>query len=799
VKAGLATVAAAVLAPMLVLSRDTQRSRRASASRIGSHAFNTGWLFGGEYDPGAEAVERDDRSFTPITLPHTVCALSWSDWDPRDWQRVWIYRRHFDGAPLRGNRVFVDFDGIMVNAIAVLNDASIGAHRGGYLPWSVELTGHIVAGDNLLAIIVDARCMAVPPIASDHGPSTIDFLQPGGIYRDATLRVVPQAYVADVFARPVDVLTGAPSLDVECTVDVAIAPPSPATLTVELLDGERRLAVRTQQIRLVVGTVTAAVHVDGFGATELWSPDHPKLYVVRVTLAVRGAEKHSLERRIGFRDVSFRPDGFFLNGARLQIFGVNRHQLFPYLGMAAPERLQRRDAEILRRELNCNMVRCSHYPQSPHFLDACDELGLMVWQEPPGWVHLGGARWQEMVLQDVRDMIVRDRNRPSVIVWATRLDETGNAPALYAKTRRLAYELDGTRPTTGAMRVHSTDGWAQDVFGFDDYHGSDGGAVLLPPLPGVPYLVSETVGALAGPPRFRWVDSDRVLASQALMHAQVHDIAAADARYAGVLAWAGIDYASMNGGRRIWRSLKTPGVVDTFRMPKPGAAFYRSQVDPAVRGVILPTFSWGRSEVLRDGAAATALTDPNAPVMIATNCDRLEAYVDDVHVATGVPDARQFPYLAYPPVFVSLPVADPVLVSGRGDLRIDGYVRGQWIATVRMSADPSRDRLELTADNQSIEADGSDATRVTFRAVDAYGNRRANVTGDVVLSLSGPALLVSDNPFAFGAYGGVGGAFVQSLAGQTGTVTVAAQHRSLGRAVVHVTVTDPASGPSGPS
>ncbi|HKE63709.1 MAG TPA: glycoside hydrolase family 2 TIM barrel-domain containing protein, partial [Micromonosporaceae bacterium] len=483
-----------------------------------------------------------------------------------------------------------------------------------------------------------------------------------------------------------------------------------------------------------------------------------------------------------------------LNGAPHKVFGLNRHQSYPYVGFAMPQRVQRRDAAILA-DLNCTMVRCSHYPQSPHFLDACDELGLMVWQEPPGWVHLGGARWQDMVLQDVRDMVIRDRNRPSVIVWATRLDETGNAPALYAKTRRLAYELDGTRPTTGAMRVHSTDGWAQDVFGFDDYHGSDGGAVLLPPLPGVPYLVSETVGALAGPPRFRWVDSDRVLASQALMHAQVHDIAAADARYAGVLAWAGVDYASMNGGRRIWRSLKTPGVLDSFRVPKPGAGFYRSQVDPALRGVILPTFSWGRSEVLRDGAP-TALTDPSAAVMIATNCDRLEVFVDDVHVATGVPDARRFPYLAYPPVFVELPVADPAHGSGRGELRIDGYVRGQWIATVRMSADTSRDRLEMTADDQAIQSDGSDATRVTFRAVDAYGNRRANVTGDVVLSLSGPALLVGDNPFAFGAYGGVGGAFVRSLAGQTGTVTVAAEHRSLGRAVVHVTVTDRASDPT---
>src|SRR5262249_14686256 len=146
-------------------------------------------------------------------------------------------------------------------------------------------------------------------------------------------------------------------------------------------------------------------------------------------------------------------------------FGLNRHQLFPYTGMAAPARLQRRDAEILRYELNCNMVRCSHYPQSPHFLDACDELGLMVWEELPGWQQLGDHRWQDFVVQNARDMVVRDRSRPSVVIWGTRLDETPNSHALYARTRRVARYLDGSRPTSGATLQHSTSGWGEDVFG----------------------------------------------------------------------------------------------------------------------------------------------------------------------------------------------------------------------------------------------------------------------------------------------------------------------------------------------
>ena len=167
------------------------------------------------------------------------------------------------------------------------------------------------------------------------------------------------------------------------------------------------------------------VSITGLSAVGLWSPDSPKLYQVNATIVADGVS-HSVAVTTGFRQATFQTDGFYLNGQRFEIFGLNRHQLFPYTGMAASERLQRRDAELLRNELNCNMVRCSHYPQSPYFLDACDELGLMVWEEPPGWQYLGDAAFQAIVVQNVHDMVIRDRNRPSVIVWATRLNETAN-------------------------------------------------------------------------------------------------------------------------------------------------------------------------------------------------------------------------------------------------------------------------------------------------------------------------------------------------------------------------------------
>jgi beta-galactosidase len=779
--AGGAVGAAAALLTLTGLHEDAT-----AESRERRYDFNRDWLFGGRYVRGAEQPGYDDRHFARVALPHTVTDLSWNDWDFEAWEHVWIYRKHLDGAAVTGGRALLTFDGVMTNTVVVLNGKTVGSHLGGYLPLTVELTEHVRRGDNVLAVIVDARWLDVPPDASAASPVTMDYLQPGGIYRDAAIRVVPEIYLADVFARPENVLTNACTVKVQATVNAAIVPKGgTVTVTAMLLDGTRPLATATTTHPITAaGTSTADLRIGDFGTVDYWSPDNPRLYTLKTTVAYAGRQ-HTHTSRIGFREAVFKPDGFYLNGGRYKIFGLNRHQMFPYLGMAAPARIQRRDAEILKYELNCNMVRCSHYPQSPHFLDACDELGIMVWEEPPGWQHMGNTTFKEGVLRDVRDMVIRDRNRPSVIVWATRLDETVNYPSLYARAREIAYQYDGSRQTAGAVSFHTKTSWAEDIFSYDDYHYVAGMPQLFPPIAGTPYLISEAVGALH--PTFRWFDPPELLARQAVAHALVHDQAQANPRYAGLLAWAGFDYYSGSGGSaaveaKNWHTLRTPGIVDTFRIPKPGAAIYRSQVDPAGTPVIVPAFFW-------DSAAGSG--GPGRDCMFATNCDRLEIYVGGTHLTTAHPDRERFGHLAYPPVFADLSLEDrlsPGDAAGpaRPELRVDGYVGPALAATLLMSADTSRDRLVLTADDTTITADGSDATRITFRVTDAYGNQRPRATGDVTLSLSGPGVLVCSNPFPLGRYGGAGGGFVRSVPGTTGHVTVTARHARLGVASVVV-------------
>jgi beta-galactosidase len=750
--------------------------------------FNTGWLFGAASADSSQPGF-DDSAFEAVTLPHTVALLSWQNWDPAAWERVWAYRKHFDAPPgVDGRRVFLDVGAAMTHATVTLNGIGVAEHLGGYLPFSAELTGALLPTGNVLAVRLDSTFnLNVPPDRpAPHPTTSVDYWQPGGIYRDVRLRVVPQVFLADVFAKPVNVLDPASrQVVVQVTVDAAAVPSGSAEIAVELLDEARPITAALVPVAITeAGQVTVTATLSGLGDITLWDPEHPKLYHVTATLLADGRPVHRHRVRTGFRGATFTLDGFFLNGRRVKLFGVNRHQFYPFAGGAMPARVQARDARIIRHELNSNMVRCAHYPQSEDFFDACDEVGLMAWEEAPGWGYLGDDAWLALAYRDIGQMIVRDRNHPSIIVWGARLNETPNNTPFYTSTNELAHSLDDSRPTAGAMPgMWDTLDFEQDVFGEDDYSSvkhwfGPRRPTLHPPVDaaGRPYLVSEAVGTLSGPAiYYRRTDAQAIQQGQATAHGRVHDLAGGDDRYCGLLAWTGIDYPSGSGNH--YHGVKYTGVVDLFRVPKPGAAIYQAQIDPRIRPVIAPAFYWDFGPV----SPVTSLRG----AMICANLDRLEVYVAGEHFATLAPDAAAYPNLAYPPSFADFTAVDG---SALPELRIDGYLGEARVASRSFSSDPSGDTLVLAADDPEIHADGVDATRLWFRAVDRFGAPRPYVTGQVSLDLDGPAVLIGDNPFDFAAAGGVGAAWLRSLPGIPGPVTVSATHPTLGAGVASVLV-----------
>ncbi len=433
---------------------------------------------------------------------------------------------------------------------------------------------------------------------------------------------------------------------------------------------------------------------------------------------------------------------------------------------------------------NCNIVRCSHYPQSPEFLDACDELGLMVWEEVPGWGYIGDEAWKELLVRDVGEMIRRDRNRASVVIWGTRVNESANDENLYRRTRALAKSLDDSRPTSGSMTPGSRKNWEQewheDVFAFDDYHTARDGTVgILEPVKGYPYMLAEAVGQfnyVRGRDfdcKYRRAGDLWLQRQQALRHAEAHSKAAGQPRICGVIAWCAFDYESLINP---YENVKCPGVADVFRNPKLGAAFYLAQADPRKRAIIQPDFYWDFGPQSPRG--------PGRHAAVFSNCDRLEFFLDGRHHATRALDVGNYQHLEHPPFFVDLDLDG----AGHPELRIDGYVGDRLVLSRSFASDPAQDQFSLQADDNELCSATPDATRLVFRVADKYGADRAFAGGTVRFKLAGPGEIVGDNPFDLAGSGGVGAVWVRVNPGRAGRIVVQARHSELGGRSVTINV-----------
>ena len=771
------------LASCLTTRKST--AQRGPASR--KISLDQNWLFGGKFDPASLAPEFDDSKFAKITLPHCVSNLSWQDWPVESWQDIWSYRRHFSlPKELKGMRVFLHFDGVMVGTTPTINGHTLPQHLGSYLPFSYEITEWLSEKGNVLAVEVDSRWSNVPPDGSPKGVTRVDYLEAGGIHRPVYLEAVPQIFISDVFAKPVRVLEADRHVDVTCSVDAAIVPDKPVSIRVEMKQDDRVVARFQKTLPIEkAGTTEVPLSLTGLKDITLWDIDHPHLYDIVTTLFIDEKPLHDHHTRIGLRDARFELNGFFLNGRRVQIFGLNRHEIYPYVGFAMPERVMRRDAEILRRDFNCNMVRCSHYPQNEAFLNACDELGLLVWEEVPGWGYLGDDAWKELLVRDAKEMIIRDRNHPSIIIWGTRANESANDVELYRRTKALAKSLDGSRPTSGSMTPGSRktwkEEWHEDVFAFDDYHADkDGNVGIDEAVAGYPYMLAEAVGQFNYAKRksfdcyYRRGADVETQQYQALRHAQAHSKAASDPRNCGVIAWCAFEYSSLVNH---YHGIKNPGVADVFRIPKLGASFYLAQGDPKTAPAIHPNFYWDFGPKSPKG--------PGNKVAIFSNCDRLELFINNKTYATLHPDSANYPNINHSPFFADMEIDGSVSYP---ELRIDGYVTNELKLSRSFSSDPDQDQFLLVADDKEIIGNGSDATRVVFRVADKFGAARPFAGGKVAFKIGEPGILVGDNPFNLEESGGAGAVWVKAKPDSSGRIVLQVTHPTFGTKIVEINV-----------
>ena len=574
------------------------------------------WEFVREW---SDAFAMGEGTAETVRLPHTVQEMPLHYADHTAYQLVCGYRRKLElGTEMAGKRLFLQFDGAAHIATVYVNGRELTTHCCGYTAFRVEITDAVtLGGENLLAVRLDTReNPAVPPFGF-----VVDYLTYGGLYREVWLDVKEKCYIEDLYITT-------PTLST-LRIKPALVNADGCILLVELLQENR---VLLKKAYTAAGTITIDCP-----AVSPWDTEHPNLYTCRVSLIKIGHVMDVQEVQVGFRSAEFKADGFYLNGQKTFLRGLNRHQSYPYAGYAVPEALQREDARILKQELGCNAVRTSHYPQSRHFIDECDRLGLLVFTEIPGWQHIGDNSWKAQAVDNTREMVLQYRNHPSIILWGVRINESQDDDCFYARTNVLCRELDPSRATSGVRYIEKSS-LLEDVYSYNDFSHTGQNPGCRPKRSVTPdtakaLIISEHNGHMF-PTKSHDPWSKRQ--EQALRHMRVLSDAFAGGEHAGCFGWCMFDYPThkdFGSGDRVCHH----GVMDAFRNPKLAAYAYASQQDAQ------PVLAVGSSMDIGDYPGGQV-----PDIYVFTNADSVSLYKNGDYV-TDLAEG-DFDGLLHPPV-----------------------------------------------------------------------------------------------------------------------------------------------------
>ena len=414
-------------------------------------SMNPAWRFYKGGLAGAEANDFNDKDWTVVSLPHGIEYLPTEASGCVNYQGETWYRKHFTpDAALKGKKLFLHFEAIMGKSKVFVNGKQLTEHFGGYLPVVVDVTEVLDwNGDNVIAVWTDnSDDPSYPP---GKAQDVLDYTYFGGIYRDCWLIAHNNVFITDpnyenevaggglfvAFGKVSDALA-----EVQLKIHVRNATKNPFSGRVEYMllqpDGTE-VARLSDKIQVKVGRATTVSDRMPVKQPMLWTPSTPTLYnlLVRV-LDKEGNVIDGYRRRIGIRSIEFKgKDGFYLNGRPYgkPLIGANRHQDFAVVGNAVANSIHWRDAKKLK-DVGMEIIRNAHCPQDPAFMDACDELGLFVIVNTPGWQFWNDApEFAQRVYSDIRNVVRRDRNHPSVWLWEPILNETWY-PADFAKNTR---------------------------------------------------------------------------------------------------------------------------------------------------------------------------------------------------------------------------------------------------------------------------------------------------------------------------------------------------------------------------
>ncbi len=794
--------------------------------------LNDDWLFTEQFEDSLVAPEYPENTLQPVRLPHTCKETPFHYFDESLYQMVSGYRRHLlIPKDWQGKRILLTFEGAAHDSTVFCNGKKVGEHHCGYTAFTVDLTDNVLYGqDNLLCVRLDSReNLNVPPFGY-----VIDYMTYGGIYRDVRLEVKEKVSLSDIFVHTAIDFRSSP-VTAQITSEITLTE-SDENVTIRQYYMPKSTAAAQESWRLLCEqTVSTDVSCDKeFSLTAtitaplLWDTEEANLYILKTQLLYQdNTILDETETRFGIREAVFKKDGFYLNGRKLRIRGLNRHQSFPYVGYAMPKSMQRLDADLLKKELGLNAVRTSHYPQSHYFLERCDELGLLVFTEFPGWQHIGDDAWKAQAVANAEDMIRQYRNHPSIILWGIRINESPDDDAFYEKTNAVAHKLDPSRPT-GGVRAMKKSHLLEDVYTYNDFL-HDGEMPGCDPKKKVtsdmekPYLISEYNGHMYPTKSF---DNEERRSEHAIRHANVLDAVAGQPDIAGSFGWCMFDYNThkdFGSGDRICYH----GVMDMFRNPKLAATIYACEQEQTPVLEITSSMDIGEHPGCNRGN-----------IYILSNADSVKMYKNDRFIKEYLPEMSPYKHLKHGPILIddfigdsfaqnerfrpkhAKEITDAMNLVARGSLnhipkrlyltalkllliyhinfaevtRLYTKYIGDWGGTATIyrfdaikdgkvvksvTKEPVREiRLEAEADHTILtEQHSYDVALVRIRAVDDHGNVLPFYQEPVRLITEGDISIIGPDTIAL--QGGMGGTYVKST-GRSGRGALLLQSQTAG-------------------
>ena len=599
------------------------------------------WKYNGEFSDEMISMDYDDSVMKDVTVPHSVCEMPFHYFDEDIYQTISCYRRHFTpDDSWKDKAILLTFEGVAHESVVYVNGNEVIRHSCGYTAFTADISPFLEFGrDNVIAVKVNSReDIDQPPFGF-----AIDYMTYGGIYRDVYIDVRSRSYISRTAISTKLIDRYEKDKVRYCRKGAAVTKAfiEGAAEGMKLISyirkkGEEEFA-RSSEADVTEGYTEISSRADD---VELWDVENPALYEQKLELIDKSGFVIDVHTdTFGFRKAVFKPNGFFLNGRKFKIRGLNRHQSYAYVGYAMPDSMQELDVLILKKELGVNAVRTSHYPQDQSFYNKCDEIGLLVFTEIPGWQHIGGADWKDKAVDNVKDMIRQNINHPSIILWGVRINESVDDEDFYSRTNALAHAEDPSRQT-GGVRCYKKGIFQEDVYTYNDFShcGNNAGVAKKSSITAdtsKPYLITEYNGHMFPTKAF---DSEEHRSEHMLRHARVIDAVAKDPDITGSFGWCMFDYNThkdFGSGDRICYH----GVCDMFRNPKLAAYVYAAQQEEIPVLAVSSAMNIGEHPGGNTGE-----------VYIITNADSVQMYKNDELLKEYTNEDSSFKGLLHGPI-----------------------------------------------------------------------------------------------------------------------------------------------------